>query len=63
MDVFEIDLAGLGALFESAADLDPVEPHPALTASIRPTPAEVYRAALELGWLPETPFLRPVIPV
>ncbi len=63
MQILEIDLAALAPLLESAAEPEPVEPHPALTASIRPTPGQVYRAALQLGWYPETPFLRPAVPL
>lgn len=63
MHVIEIPLAGLESLLESCADPGPVMPHAALTASIRPSPADVFRAAQECGWLPCEPFLRPVVPV
>jgi len=41
-----------------------VEPHPELTASVRPTPEMVTLAAAALGWLPAEDDVRfvPVVP-
>ena len=61
MRVLEIPLADLAELIES--DLEPVEPHPDLVAAKQPSTADVVRAILELGWLPEAPFLRPAVPI
>ena len=61
MHVIEIPLSDIAGLFEP--DPEPVEPHPALVASKQPSSADVVRAALEIGWLPEAPFLRPAVPI
>jgi hypothetical protein len=54
----ELPLAGLAELLDPEPD-----PHPAFTASVRPSPAEVFRAALEFGWLSPEPFLKPAVPL
>ena len=61
MHVIEIPLSDLADLFEP--DPEPVVPHPDLVASKQPSTADVVRAALEIGWLPEAPFLRPAVPI
>ena len=55
MRVLEIPLEDLAGL---------LDPEPAdLVMSTQPTAADVVRAALEIGWLPEAPFLRPAVPI
>lgn len=38
------------------------EPHPALVAAMRPSPADVCAAAAQLGWFPDVPVFSPAVP-
>jgi len=57
--VLEIPLEDLAGLL----DCEPAELLPDLTVTVRPSPAEVFRAALEFGWLSPEPFLKPAVPL
>ena len=58
----EISLSDLRELLEDA-EPEPVEPHPALVASIRPSAAVVLQAATGYcGWLPPRPYLNAAVP-
>jgi hypothetical protein len=57
--VIEIPLEDLADLLGS----EPAEPHADLVMGAPPSAADVVRAALEIGWLPEAPFLRPAVPI
>ena len=61
MHVIEIPLSGLSSLLESAGE--PVEPHPDLIASIKPSAADIMQVALRYGWLPSEPYLNPAVPI
>ena len=47
------DLEAVLAILELPAEPRRVDPHPDLVAAIRPTPAQMWEAALILGWFPD----------
>ena len=47
------DLETALAILEMSAAPSRVDPHPDLVAAIRPTPRQMWEAALVLGWFPD----------